>query len=362
MQCPHCNQEHPDSYKYCPLTGNEIVRFKMCTNPDCKMFGKQEYPSDNVFCPYCGSKLEYLQKNNLKEQNKIQLLKDPQLLYRDPAQSLEIEEFSIYDILWGTSRIEDFPDLEWMQNDGGYKANIGDLCINADCYEKITSIFSHSIPEFLHDFWQCEDSWDKEKWESFSSLSGIVRLETNIGNQIEVCDDLFNVRLQFGNDGTLRYVLITAPQNKVLDIEGIVLGRTNSETLIQDSNHIRTIEGTQYYIKNGYRFDIQGEVVDIVEFENTSDMPYCLKELGFDWELSYNDYSNLAQQISDNVSISSPKIESKKGRDVLVGSISFNLDEWYEIYLGFNNGNKRGEGTSLSSKNTLDSITLTYLR
>ena len=59
MKCPHCNGEHPDSYKFCPETGEEIVsQFKACTNEDCPDYGKHILPLEAKFCPRCGQPIQ----------------------------------------------------------------------------------------------------------------------------------------------------------------------------------------------------------------------------------------------------------------------------------------------------------------
>jgi len=59
MKCPHCNGEHPDSYKFCPITGEEIVpQFKACTNKDCPDYGKYILPLEAKYCPRCGQPIQ----------------------------------------------------------------------------------------------------------------------------------------------------------------------------------------------------------------------------------------------------------------------------------------------------------------
>ena len=51
MHCPHCSQEHPDTSRFCPVTGETI------TLPDqsiCKKCG-ETIQADLKFCPFCGS-------------------------------------------------------------------------------------------------------------------------------------------------------------------------------------------------------------------------------------------------------------------------------------------------------------------
>ena len=59
MRCPHCGQEHPDNFQFCPVTGQRIVpQFKACTNEQCPDFGKYILPLDSRFCPSCGKVLD----------------------------------------------------------------------------------------------------------------------------------------------------------------------------------------------------------------------------------------------------------------------------------------------------------------
>ena len=51
MKCPHCGQEHPDSFQFCPTTGNDMQRneeFLGCSNIECPDFGKRVLPLDSL--------------------------------------------------------------------------------------------------------------------------------------------------------------------------------------------------------------------------------------------------------------------------------------------------------------------------
>lgn len=59
MKCPHCDQEHPGNFQFCPVTGQKILpQFKACTNGQCPDFGKYILPLDSRFCPSCGKMLD----------------------------------------------------------------------------------------------------------------------------------------------------------------------------------------------------------------------------------------------------------------------------------------------------------------
>ena len=69
MKCPHCNGEHPDGYKFCPVTGKPI-ELKACANKDCPDFGKRILPAEAKFCPRCGKPIL---SNTSSEENNVQL-------------------------------------------------------------------------------------------------------------------------------------------------------------------------------------------------------------------------------------------------------------------------------------------------
>lgn len=68
MKCPHCNQEHPDGFQFCPITGEKLDVLKACTlNPKCPDHGRHILPMDSLFCPTCGCKLENASCPTVKE-------------------------------------------------------------------------------------------------------------------------------------------------------------------------------------------------------------------------------------------------------------------------------------------------------
>lgn len=52
MICPHCHQEHPDSARFCPVTGQEITN----NQPICPNCYRETLPGLS-YCTFCGAKL-----------------------------------------------------------------------------------------------------------------------------------------------------------------------------------------------------------------------------------------------------------------------------------------------------------------
>jgi hypothetical protein len=64
MQCPHCNQEHPEGTQFCPMTGQKILIPEVC--PEC---GTPVDPNW-LYCSYCGQAL--IQAEGMSNQQEAQ--------------------------------------------------------------------------------------------------------------------------------------------------------------------------------------------------------------------------------------------------------------------------------------------------
>ncbi len=73
MKCPHCQQEHPDNAKFCPVSGQEIpqpetnVQNEEPESTTCPNCGKP-IATVGKFCPHCGF---LLAKSGIEEKTKI---------------------------------------------------------------------------------------------------------------------------------------------------------------------------------------------------------------------------------------------------------------------------------------------------
>ena len=71
MKCPHCGQEHPDDFKFCPISGQSLApQTKVCGNPACKY---SNVPIEAKFCPRCGTPFSLREENLFNKQRDISL-------------------------------------------------------------------------------------------------------------------------------------------------------------------------------------------------------------------------------------------------------------------------------------------------
>ena len=67
MKCPYCGQEHPDDFKFCPISGQPLVpQTKVCENPKCKY---ENVPIEAKFCPRCGTPFSSKEQCTFNRQN-----------------------------------------------------------------------------------------------------------------------------------------------------------------------------------------------------------------------------------------------------------------------------------------------------
>ena len=67
MKCPYCGQEHPDVFKFCPISGQSLApQTKVCGNPDCKY---ENVPIEAKFCPRCGTPFSSKEQCTFNRQN-----------------------------------------------------------------------------------------------------------------------------------------------------------------------------------------------------------------------------------------------------------------------------------------------------
>ena len=69
MKCPYCGQEHPDDFKFCPISGQSLApQTKVCGNPACKY---SNVPIEAKFCPRCRFDFsqESFQEDNVNNKN-----------------------------------------------------------------------------------------------------------------------------------------------------------------------------------------------------------------------------------------------------------------------------------------------------
>lgn len=67
MKCSYCGQEHPDDFKFCPISGQPLVpQAKVCENPKCKY---ENVSIEAKFCPRCGTPFSSKEQCTFNRQN-----------------------------------------------------------------------------------------------------------------------------------------------------------------------------------------------------------------------------------------------------------------------------------------------------
>jgi hypothetical protein len=112
---------------------------------------------------------------------------------------------------------------------------------------------------------------------------------------------------------------------ELFPIFGVTLGKTKEAdfVVLDGKRNEFTIDSTKekgvYYTVNGYDFIIKNGVASSVGLFNTStvvgnEMPEKWREIGFNWNLSYNQWISLLNRLGYGVTVSqSPKVEDEKG-------------------------------------------------
>ena len=157
MKCPHCNEEHPGDFKYCPSTGLEI-KPQLLTCPNCK---KTNLPLNYKCCPYCGEILSSITNQDFEhsEHNKVDL--GLSICWADcNVGASSPEEFGDY-YAWGETEIKN--DVYTCEN---YKFNYGDL--EHPEYEYIGDDISESEYDAARVKWG--DDWRMPTKDEFEEL------------------------------------------------------------------------------------------------------------------------------------------------------------------------------------------------
>ena len=135
MKCPHCNQEHPEEFLFCPKTDKKIVSLKACPNLMCTEYGKHVLPMDYVFCPICGFKLE--EQPPVRDEKTEDIIGDECFEYEDDLHKF----FPVAGITLGES-IFDEVKLPGQYNISGLLTGSTDNTVTAIDLDHVDPMFS----------------------------------------------------------------------------------------------------------------------------------------------------------------------------------------------------------------------------
>lgn len=367
MKCIYCNQNHPEGTKFCPSTGRMLLSL-VCHN--CK----KSIPVDSVFCPFCGKKqlITEVTSYNISE-----AILDTTLCHDKLSDLLEYDFLDTSVVSNVLSDDEFIHKIDRRYLSEGYD---GEMTVTLQ-YKHIHIIAvvddDNSISKIIYKnisfgdlctmFHIPNDIAIANSEELRSILCCIEKVDGDDFIYSDYDDDLL-FYLRFKRDGSIRYMIVEKYRDKsfwftVFPLNGVVLGETSIGKL--GKKHKLTHEGSEIQCKcDGIVYSSSSNNrIDMITIENCEEMPEKLKEYGFDWYMSYDEYKDLFREkrLKLHMYLEPPKVISKKGRYMLYATMGLSLDEVVDCELIFDMGNKNGEGCSTSSHNSLYQIVLSYM-
>lgn len=109
--------------------------------------------------------------------------------------------------------------------------------------------------------------------------------------------------------------------------------------------------------------DNKDGITDRILTSRSDGFPSTWMNLGFDWGLSYNQFLDLLNRYNFSVRVTeNPHVEKRNNRSYLMAKLeATSSDGQFKLRFDFENGNSSGEGTTVTSRNSLGYIFIYYL-
>jgi hypothetical protein len=195
----------------------------------------------------------------------------------------------------------------------------------------------------------------------------VDKLETNICKYVEVADinqSFLKEHLNPKPDLEMEEKSpLSSSSGELFPLYGITLGESSISDLAKRGVKATDFDSEnkpyQYYIVNDVKFWHNGKKADQMYITNSSPLPKKWKNLGFNWDLSFNEWYYLFQRLGFYISmVKPPKKEWYNGQQTLVGEfqaskkIKKNLHLSIEVYFNYS------KKSSVESKGTIYSLRL----
>lgn len=200
MKCPHCNQDHPDNFQFCPIKGLPISLKKACNNPNCTSYGEPILPTDACFCPECGQPLDNI---GVLPSPLDHILTDDEILSK---------LLSIDGIVLGETRLNDIADAQKFQEfDVLFGIDIPGICSATEKCQYLAEKRNQTIFLYGGTCFKNTDSYDywlNCGFDQYNVIDSIRTILVQLGFTCEIFGSTYRPTLfSYKNHGGDRYIV-----------------------------------------------------------------------------------------------------------------------------------------------------------
>jgi len=200
-------------------------------------------------------------------------------------------------------------------------------------------MYCHSAEEFKYIFYKSLKELDNIREEVLENYNGEAASTSSTGT------------------GTSTNIF-----DRIFPVYGITLGKT---TISQAQAMGYTIESSDSGYKTAKAYDVtfwdfnKDNIFDYVTFYEYKQVPESIRNLGLNWNMSYNQMLAKFKELGFAVKVTEqPTTEKWENRKTLKAKFeAISQDKKFKVIVAFAYGNENGEGYSVSSPNSFRSMT-----
>lgn len=224
------------------------------------------------------------------------------------------------------------------------KAMVGDKYVSF-----AVEMYCHTAEDFKYVFYKC-----------MSELDTIKDEVSDYYNNNDVSSNVGSGSSSQSNGGKFDL-------SQLFPVYGVTLGKTTLNDLKARGLDVETGSNwSSCYIKGiGFYDNEKDKVIDQAFLVEPCVLPELwINKTGINWSMSYSQIMTKLKSLGLEVNVEvAPKTETYQGRKTLTARIAgYSPDGHYKFSFSFSEGNKKGEGYSINSSNTLHLIYINYIK